>query len=141
MTWIRETCRVSGWSVSSFITSRWKASRISSTYMVPPKVWLWVEIALNSRPRLWATNPAPYAGTPILAIMRANMIECRHSSAISVSAYWTWLLVGSRSKAWRSSICMRISSNQMPTLAIEATSCLESSMRSSSVIRSHRSVP
>ena len=69
------------------------------------------------------------------------MFECRHSSAISVSANRNSGLAWSLAYWSRKIICCRIISNQMPVLMIEATSCRVSVTRCASVIRSHSAVP
>ena len=70
-----------------------------------------------------------------------NIVEWRHSSATSVRAYCMCAPVGSSSYRSRSIICIRISSNHRPTLASEAASCRDSSIRCSSLSASHRWVP
>jgi hypothetical protein len=69
------------------------------------------------------------------------MIECRHSSAISVSAHWNSALAGLSSYTSRRIICCRISSNQIPVEATDAASCLVSSRRCGSVSSSQYGVP
>lgn len=82
-----------------------------------------------------------YGRPPTRSISIENMVECRHSSAISVSAYRTWAVVGSVRYDIRSSICMRMISNQIPTLTELISSCRESSTCCSWLIRSHSGVP
>ena len=67
-------------------------------YGPPPKVHrLGRLVARKKRPRASVLRPGPYAGAPSFSIIFPNMIEGRHSSAISVSAYWMCWRRGSRS--------------------------------------------
>ena len=85
-TWIRLTIRISGWSRSSFITSRCQRSRISSAIRIEAYAADAGADRLHQPAEPVDPRVGPYAGTPQRSIALPNISECRHSSPISVSA-------------------------------------------------------
>lgn len=78
--------RTSGWTRSSGNVIRCIQSMISSPSSVAAKDPGVVEIVLSTRPRLWWMRGMGKPSPTLRLIMRANIMECRHSSAISVRA-------------------------------------------------------
>ncbi len=92
---MRLTIRTSGWISGSFICSRCIRSRISSATRIEPYIAGPYPITGSSLASLRRQRTGPYGGQPMRSVMRANIVECLHSSATSVSAYCAKPVVGS----------------------------------------------